>query len=80
VLKTAWGEKPEADGYGPFDDYVIGSKHQKGSNATRFGTRERLQRCVAILRPNGLDVYLDMVEHHRSGDTTPFVFRYPDAN
>jgi galactose oxidase len=80
VLKTASGDNSGADGYGPFDDYDIGSRHQKGSTPTRFGTREQLQRCVAILRANGLDVYLDMVEHHRSGDTRPFVFRYPGAN
>jgi hypothetical protein len=80
VLKTASGAGPTADGYGPFDDYDIGSRRQKGSTFTRFGTREQLQRCVAIFRANGLDVYLDMVEHHRIGDATPFVFRYPGAD
>jgi galactose oxidase len=80
VLKTSSGVGPGADGYGPFDDYDIGSRQQKGSIPTRFGTREQLQRCVAILRANGLDVYLDMVEHQRSGDTTPFIFRYPGAD
>ena len=74
-------DKPGSDGYGPFDDYDIGSKNQKGSLATRFGTREQLQHCAAVMRANGLDVYLDMVEHQRVGDTTPFVFRYlgPDG-
>ena len=80
VLKTSDGDKPGSDGYGPFDDYDIGSKNQKGSLATRFGNREQLQRSVAVLRANGLDVYLDMVEHQRVGDTTPFVFRYPGAD
>jgi hypothetical protein len=80
VLKTASGSGPTADGYGPFDDYDIGSRHQRASVPTRYGTREQLQRCVAILRANGLDVYLDMVEHQRVGDTTPFVFRYPGAD
>jgi hypothetical protein len=80
VLKTSDGDKPGSDGYGPFDDYDIGSKNQKGSVATRFGNREQLQRCVAILRANGLDVYLDMVEHQRVGDITPFVFRYLGAD
>jgi len=80
VLKTSDGAAVGSDGYGPFDDYDIGSKQQKGSIPTRFGTREQLQRCVAILRANGLDTYLDMVEHQRIGDTTPFVFRYPGAN
>lgn len=80
VLKTASGAGPNADGYGPFDDYDLGSRDQKGPRGTtftRFGTREELQRCVAILRANGLDVYLDMVEHQRIGDTKPFVFLIP---
>jgi alpha-amylase len=80
VLKTASGANSGADGYGVFDDYDAGSRDQKGSKPTRFGSREQLQRCVAILRANGLDVYLDMVEHQRSGDDTPFVFRYPGAD
>jgi hypothetical protein len=80
VLKTASGANQGADGYGPFDDYDIGSRSQKGSLPTRYGSREQLQRCVAILRANGLDVYLDMVEHQRVGDVTPFLFRYPGAD
>ena len=66
VLKTASGASQGADGYGPFDDYDIGSRSQKGSLPTRYGSRDQLQRCTAILRANGLDVYLDMVEHQRS--------------
>jgi hypothetical protein len=82
VLKTSQGSNPKADGYGPFDDYDLGSKHQMGSVATRFGNRDELKRAVASMRAAGLDVYLDMVEHHRSGDTSgaPFVFRYPGAD
>jgi alpha-amylase len=76
VLKTSSGDDAGADGFGPFDDYDIGSKDQMGSVATRFGTREQLQRCVAMLRANDLDVYLDMVEHHRSGDPGNYTFRY----
>ena len=82
VLKTASGAGPGADGYGTFDDYDIGSKSQKGSTPTRFGTREQLQRCVAVMRANGIDVYLDLIEHQRSGDARerPFVFRYVGAD
>ncbi|HLX92416.1 MAG TPA: galactose oxidase-like domain-containing protein [Puia sp.] len=80
VLKTASGADRNSDGYGPFDDYDIGSRNQKGTVPTRYGNREQLQRCVAILRANGIDVYLDMVEHQRIGDETPFVFRYPGAD
>src|SRR5258705_13078504 len=49
VLKAATGATPVPD-YGPFDDYDLGSKPQKGTTATRYGTREELQRCVATLR------------------------------
>jgi alpha-amylase len=72
VLKTSDGTSRVLTVYGPFDDYDIGSKKQKSAFPTRFGTREQLQRSVAVLRANGLDVYLDMVEHQRVGDTTPF--------
>src|SRR6266446_7019159 len=52
-------------GYDVFDDYDLGSKNQKGSVATRYGTREQLARCIAIMRANGMDVYLDLVENQR---------------
>jgi galactose oxidase len=82
VLKNNSGADPGAAGYEPFDDYDIGSRTQKGTRPTRYGTREELQRCVAILRANGIDVYVDMVEHHRMGDpgNNPRVFRYPGAD
>src|SRR5450631_1354698 len=67
VLKTSAGAAPGADGYGTFDDYDLGSKNQKLSTRTRFGSREQLQRCVALMRANGLDVYIDMVPHQRDG-------------
>ena len=80
VLKAYLGASSGADGYEPFDDYDIGSRNQKGSLPTRYGTREQLLRCVAVLRSNGLDVYVDMVEHQRIGDIEPFIFRYPGAD
>jgi alpha-amylase len=68
-----------SNGYDLFDDYDLGSKEQKGTVATRYGTRELLARCVALLRANGLDVYLDLVENQRDGDDGHFNFRYVDA-
>ena len=69
-------------GYDVFDDYDLGSKNQKGSVPTRYGTREQLARCVAVMRANGLEVYLDLVENQRSGGSGPggFTFRYLDAD
>jgi alpha-amylase len=79
VLKTSSGAGPHADGYGVFDDYDLGNKDQKGSVPTRFGSREQLQRSVAVLRANGLDVYVDTVPHQRNGGDD-FVYRYPGAD
>jgi alpha-amylase len=69
-------------GYDPFDDYDLGSRDQKGTVPTRYGTREQLARCVAMLRANGLDVYVDLVEHHRNGGSghEGKTFRYVDAD
>jgi alpha-amylase len=79
VLKTSAGAAPGADGYGTFDDYDLGSKNQKLSTRTRFGSREQLQRCVALMRANGLDVYIDMVPHQRDGGSD-YVYRYVGAD
>ena len=74
--------EPNSVGYDVFDDYDIGSKDQKGSVPTRYGTREQLTRCVAMMRANGLDVYLDLVENQRNGGAGPggYTFRYADAD
>jgi len=68
-------------GFDLFDDYDMGSKDQMGTRPTRYGTREQLTRCVAILRANGIDVYIDVVENQRMGGNGPsgFTFRYADA-
>ena len=78
AVKTNAGAFPGADGYGPFDDYDLGSKDQFFSTPTRYGSREQLQRCAAIMRANGLDIYLDVVTHHRNGGNN-FVYRYAGA-
>jgi alpha-amylase len=79
ALKTSAGAFPGADGYGVFDDYDLGAKSQFFSVPSRFGNRERLQRCTAIMRANGLDVYLDIVPHQRDGGND-FVYSYLGAN
>ena len=68
-----------SNGYDLFDDYDLGSKKQKGTVATRYGTREQLQRCAAMMRANGIDVYVDLVENQRDGDDGHFNFEYVDA-
>ncbi len=68
-----------SNGYDPFDDYDLGSKDQKDTIPTRYGTREALQRCAAMMRANGLDIYIDLVENQRDGDDGHFNFQYKDA-
>ncbi|WP_165864355.1 alpha-amylase family glycosyl hydrolase [Capsulimonas corticalis] len=68
-----------SDGYDPFDDYDLGSKTQMGTTTTRYGTREQLERCCAMMRANGLNVYADIVDNHRSGDDGYYNFHYLDA-
>jgi alpha-amylase len=76
-LKGASGSS--SSGYDLFDDYDLGAKEQKGTIPTRYGTREDLQRCVAVMRANGIDVYADLVENQRDGDDGRFNFKYFDA-
>jgi alpha-amylase len=68
-----------SSGYDLFDDYDLGTKNQKGTIPTRYGTREKLQRCAAVMRANGIDVYVDLVENQRDGDDGHFNFKYLDA-
>jgi alpha-amylase len=75
VLKGASGRG--SVGYDVYDDYDLGSKDQKGSVETRYGTREELTRCVAVLRANGLDVYVDLVENQRGRGGGPGGGRFP---
>ena len=77
VLKGASGGY--SNGYDPFDDYDLGSKDQKSTYGTKWGTREQLMRMVAMMRANGLDVYFDNVLGHRSGDDGQGNFNYVDA-
>lgn len=56
-----------AVGYAPFDHYDLGDKWQGGNTGTRFGTKDDLLRCVAILHANGIEVIQDVVWNHLNG-------------
>jgi alpha-amylase len=59
-------------GYGAFDDYDLGDKNQNGNYQTRYGSRAQLNRCVAMMRANGLTVCNDFVLNQRNGaNSTP---------
>lgn len=53
-------------GYGPFDQYDLGDKYQKGSLRTRLGTKDEYLRMVAVMHANGIDVIQDVVFNHNS--------------
>jgi alpha-amylase len=80
LCKTASGAAPDADGYGLFDNYDIGSKNQVFNVPTRFGDRERLQRMIAIMHACGLDVYGDVVLHqYDGGNNGTYKYAGPDG-
>jgi alpha-amylase len=54
-------------GYDIFDHYDLGDKDQKGTVATRFGSKDSLLRLMAVAHANGLEVYPDIVLNHVIG-------------
>jgi glycosidase len=55
-------------GYDLFDPFDLGDKNQRGTTATRYGTKDELQRMVALAHRFGLRVYFDNVMNHRTAD------------
>jgi len=55
-------------GYDPFDHYDLGDKDQKGTVATKFGTKDQLLRMIAVAHANGLEIYPDIVLNHMKAD------------
>ncbi len=63
---------PGSVGYGPFDQYDLGDKNQKGDASndtlkTRSGTKDELLRMMAVMHANGIDVIQDIVLNHTTG-------------
>jgi alpha-amylase len=56
-------------GYGIFDRYDLGQYNQKGTVATRWGTRAELESMVAAMHAAGIRVYADVVMNHMMGGT-----------
>jgi alpha-amylase len=81
LTKAEQGIGEAALGYSVFDDYDVGSRNQKGTVHTRYGNREQLTRCAAVLRANGLEIYLDLQLNDRRGGSGAdgMTFEYPDA-
>lgn len=56
-----------SSGYDIYDFYDLGSKDQRGTIPTKWGTKENLLKFVSIAHANGMDVYADIVPNHRAG-------------
>src|ERR1041384_5324744 len=55
-------------GYDSFDPFDLGNIDQKGTVATRYGTKNDLLRLVETAHKFGLRVYFDNIMNHRSYD------------
>lgn len=58
-------------GYGVYDLYDFGEFDQKGTIRTKYGTREQLEKAIAALHDNGIQVILDTVLNHRMNGDEP---------
>ena len=54
-------------GYGVYDLYDLGEFDQKGSIATKYGTKDEYLDAIVGLQHSGLDVYADIVLNHKMG-------------
>lgn len=66
-------------GYGVYDLYDLGEFDQKGSIATKYGTKEEYLNAIKELRANNIKVLADIVLNHKMGaDETEEVMAVQD--
>lgn len=65
AYKGAGGRK--SVGYDVYDTYDLGEFDQKGSVATKYGTKEDYVRAVRAFQENGIEVLADIVLNHMMG-------------
>ena len=54
-------------GYGVYDLYDLGEFDQKGSVATKYGTKDEYIKAIDILRKKNIKVIVDVVLNHKMG-------------
>ncbi|AMC92715.1 hypothetical protein AOC36_01540 [Erysipelothrix larvae] len=54
-------------GYGVYDLYDLGEFDQKGSERTKYGTKQEYLEAIQALKDEGIDVMVDVVLNHRIG-------------
>lgn len=67
-------------GYGVYDLYDLGEFNQKGSVATKYGTKDDYLSAIDMLHEVGIEVLADVVINHKMGaDETEEVLAHEDA-
>ncbi|UUI39620.1 alpha-amylase [Oceanobacillus oncorhynchi] len=69
------GMSPEDNGYAPYDVYDLGEFDQKGSTATKYGTKKELQEAIKACHDEDIHVYTDIVMNHKAGADETEVFQ-----
>ncbi|MBE5882789.1 MAG: alpha-amylase [Lachnospiraceae bacterium] len=54
-------------GYAIYDLYDLGEFNQKGSVATKYGTREEYLSAIKACQKAGIEIYADIVLNHKTG-------------
>jgi hypothetical protein len=55
-------------GYDLFDPFDLGDKNQRGTTATKYGTKDQLIKVVETAHRFGIRVYFDNIMNHRGFD------------
>ena len=69
-------------GYGVYDLYDLGEFDQKGSIATKYGTKDEYLKAIKVLKENNIKVLADIVLNHKMGadETEDVLAVQDDAN
>ena len=59
--------RPKGQGYDAYDLWDLGEFKQKGTIATRWGTKEELIHAIKVAKEHGIDVLIDAVLNHKLG-------------
>ena len=54
-------------GYDPYDLYDLGEFEQKGTIATKYGTKEQYLNACKTLQAKGISVMADILLNHKAG-------------
>lgn len=67
-------------GYGVYDLYDLGEFDQKGSTATKYGTKDELIDLINTAHEKGIRIYADFVLNHKAGADETEVFKAVKVN